>query len=560
MFSSNSIPGIKLSINSLVIICAFYIAIFGNLKFWYALFDILEPSVWSHSLFLISFLFLLVTLLIILLSLFSSRYTIKPVLAIVLIATSVVAYFMDAYGTIISSEMIQNVAETDIREAGDLFSLNMFGFILLHGVVPSLLLFFVKITDKSFINELGARVGLLVVTIIITTISVFWSYKDYTFVIRENRSLRYFINPLYPVNSLINYVRSESNRKHKIQIVFNDAKAENKSLTDKKTLLVLVVGETARASSFHLNGYKKNTTPQLDKLQIINFTNTSSCGTATAESLPCMFSRVTREGYDKNTVRDEENLMDALKYADIDTLWRENNSSCKGICERIKTQHMSINDDGALCNDAGCYDEVLLNKLGDYINNLKNDSVIVLHQMGSHGPAYYKRIPKEFAVFTPECKTKSVQNCSQEEIENSYDNTILYTDYFLSKVIALLKEKSDLYNTSMIYMSDHGESLGENGIYLHGLPYFIAPVEQTHIPFMIWLSEGIEMDKNIDVSCLQNNQSEEYSHDNLLHSVLGIMDVKTNSYNTDYDIFSSCRSNGIEQAVSVNSAEEKILN
>jgi lipid A ethanolaminephosphotransferase len=179
--------------------------------------------------------------------------------------------------------------------------------------------------------------------------------------------------------------------------------------------------------------------------------------------------------------------------------------------------------------------------LDNYVNNIKRDTVIVLHTQGSHGPAYYRRYPEAFKIFEPECRTSTVQDCSDTEVMNAYDNTIMYTDYFLSKVIDYLATKSAAINPAMLYISDHGESLGEDGAYLHGLPYFIAPEYQKRVPLILWLSDGFKTSKELNESCLSGKTDTPLSHDNILHSVMGVMDVSAGLYRADLDIFSSCR-------------------
>jgi lipid A ethanolaminephosphotransferase len=165
----------------------------------------------------------------------------------------------------------------------------------------------------------------------------------------------------------------------------------------------------------------------------------------------------------------------------------------------------------------------------------------VIHQLGSHGPAYYLRYPEKFRRFTPDCRTAELGNCSPEEIVNAYDNSILYTDYIVSTVIDMLKAREAKMAGSMIYMSDHGESLGENELYLHGAPYFIAPSQQTHIPFVLWT--GKETRAGIDQPCLKATAGEPRSHDNLFHTVLGLMNVATEVYDPALDALAACRTN-----------------
>jgi lipid A ethanolaminephosphotransferase len=303
---------------------------------------------------------------------------------------------------------------------------------------------------------------------------------------------------------------------------------------------VIVVGEAARASEFSLNGYARDTNPELSKLDIVNYRNVTSCGTETAVSVPCMFSKFTREDYSDSKAKRSENLLDVLKHAGFDLLWKDNNSSSRGVAVRIGEQNVQDLKVPGLCHDTECYDEILLYQLQDYIDKLANDGVIVLHMKGSHGPAYYLRSPEKFKKFLPECRTNQLQDCPRQELINAYDNTIVYSDYVLSQVIKLLQQNNQRFDTAMLYMADHGESTGEKGIYLHAAPYMIAPDEQTHIGALQWFSPSFLQRMKLDKSCLLRKADEPLSQDNLFHSVLGLLDVKTSAYDTSLDMFASC--------------------
>jgi lipid A ethanolaminephosphotransferase len=176
--------------------------------------------------------------------------------------------------------------------------------------------------------------------------------------------------------------------------------------------------------------------------------------------------------------------------------------------------------------------------LQEYIDaHPKGEIVIVLHQMGNHGPAYYKRYPKSFEKFSPVCKSNQLEQCTQSQITNAYDNAILYTDYFLSKVIGLLKANDEKFATAMFYVSDHGESLGENGLYLHGFPYAIAPEAQKHVPAVMWFGKQYEIKKEI----VKRNASKAYNHDFLYHTMLGMLEVNTSIYRPELDILHDAR-------------------
>ena len=242
--------------------------------------------------------------------------------------------------------------------------------------------------------------------------------------------------------------------------------------------------------------------------------------------MPCIFSSLNKSNYSKEEFKYNDNLIELIKKSGFEVLWVDNNSGCKSVCDRVKTVKMhTIETKNNI--DKEIFDEKMLKVLEEFMNNNKKDDLfIVLHQMGSHGPAYYKRTPKEFYQFKPICDSIELQQCSLERIKNSYDNTILYTDYFLSKIITILKEKTEV-NTAMFYVSDHGQSLGENGVYLHGMPYIIAPKNQKHIPMLIWLSANFIKEFKLDNRCIKNTINQQLSHDNLFHSILDLLKIDT---------------------------------
>ncbi|URK88364.1 sulfatase-like hydrolase/transferase [Rhizobium sp. RCAM05350] len=301
--------------------------------------------------------------------------------------------------------------------------------------------------------------------------------------------------------------------------------------------------------NFSLNGYDRETNPELKTLGVTNFTRTTSCGTATTVSLPCMFSVYGRKNYSDRKARSTDTLMDVLRRAGVDGYWWDNNTGSKGIADLISFASLTKQKNSKLCKDGECLDDIFLTQLDEKLAGITKNTVIVLHQIGSHGPAYYLRYPEEFRRFKPDCRTAQLSDCSRDEIVNAYDNTILYTDHNLSEVIKLLKKHQDTVDGAMIYMSDHGESLGENGLFLHGAPYMFAPAEQTHVPFIAWFSDQYAQLTGLDRSCLQTYADAPTSHDNLFHTVLGMMDVVTKVYNPNLDVFASCRSKAIANPI-----------
>ena len=307
--------------------------------------------------------------------------------------------------------------------------------------------------------------------------------------------------------------------------------------------MVLVVGEASRAANFSLNGYQRNTNPLLKKDHVISFKDTHSCGTYTRLSVPCMFSYLTRKQYNQAIAHHQSNLIDILVRAGFRVLWRDNDGGCFGTCRSahyIDAKHLAKNNSGKL------YDNLLLKKLQKTLQKQRGDIVLILHVHGSHG-TYHDRYPASFAYYKPYCQANGFRSCSHQSLVNAYDNTIRYTDQFLDKVITLLKHNNKQYDTAMVYLSDHGESLGEHGFYAHGAPYAIAPDYQKHIPLIVWLSKSYAKSFNINTQCLQQHINRPYSQDNLFHSMLGLMAIKTKLYNPKLDIFASCHPREIKK-------------
>jgi len=522
---------------------ALFLVLFSNQSFWKATLKIVHNLSVENIGFACSLLIVLIVLLNLFLSLVCFKYIFKPLVVVLLVTAALASYFMDSYGVMLDRTMVQNVMQTDYAEAFELLNPQMFFRLFLLGVIPSLFVLRIDTQYKTFARELGTKLIVIVLSLLVIVALVFCFYQNYSSLSRNNRYLKYLINPTSYIYSLGSYVNRLHRDKHSVikPLGKDAAVTETWKKGDKNNLVILVLGETARQMNFSLNGYKRETNPLTSKQGVINFKNFYSCGTATAVSLPCLFSHLDRGSYSDSKAKGQEGLLDVLSHAGIEVLWRDNNSGCKGACDRIKTDKMARLDVADLCNSSECYDEILLYKLQEYIENIKGDAVIVLHQKGSHGPAYYLRYPPSFEQFRPVCTTNQLQECPQQEIVNAYDNTILYTDYFLSKTIDLLKRNLKKFNTAMIYVSDHGESLGENNLYLHGLPYFIAPDEQKHVPFMLWFSDKFAASNSIDRPCLHGQTEAGYSHDNIFHSVLGLMSVSTTVYDKKLDLFAGCR-------------------
>jgi lipid A ethanolaminephosphotransferase len=514
----------------LIVIAAIFFILFDNFAFFKNLVSIypVEPK---NIIILFSIAVMFTCTTIMLFSLLFHKYTTKPILIIILLISSLVAYFMNNYSIVIDEAMIKNIIETDTSEVLDLLNVKLFIYLALVGILPSIIILKVRIKYKPFTKAVLTKITLFSCALIINLAMIFFMSDFYSSFFREHTQLRYYSNPLAYIYSVVRYLDHNLDKGTTIKIKPIGTDARISETDNDRELIILVVGETARADRFSLNGYAKETNPLLKKEDIINFPDVHSCGTSTAVCVSCMFSKYTREEYSRKKADSTYNILDVLKIAGVNILWRDNNSDSKGVALRVPFENYRTPDKNTVCNPE-CRDEGMLVGLQEYIDSRKTgDILIVLHQMGNHGPAYYKRYPESFEKFTPVCKTNQLEKCTSEEINNAYDNAILYTDYFLSKVITLLKQ-NDKFETAMFYISDHGESLGENNIYLHGMPYFMAPEEQIHIPAIMWFGDGFKIDKDN----LREVAKEEHSQDYIFNTLLGIMEVKTTIYDKDRDI------------------------
>jgi lipid A ethanolaminephosphotransferase len=519
---------------SIIFLSSLFIVFFDNFSFFRNVLEV-YPFNGSNALFLLSLGIVLFLFICLLLVLVSFKYTLKPILIFFFVVASLLNYFMQTYHVVIDSEMIRNSLQTDLHETRDLLSFQLFTYLLLLGILPSWLVFKVKIEYPSFLKNLWFKLKAGLVLIALIVIILLSLSKFYTSFFREHKPLRYYTNPTYFIYSFGKYISKEFTVDPTYKQIGLDAKLMPSA---KKKLVIMVVGEAAREDKFSLNGYKKMTNPLLKQEDLISLSNVYSCGTSTAYSVPCMFSVYNRGDYSYKKAMFTDNVLDILKHTkQVALLWRDNNSDSKGVALRIPHKDYKLAKNNPIC-DEECRDIGMLVGLDDFIKkNDGKDIFIVLHQMGNHGPAYYKRYTKDFDKFNPTCKTNQLEKCTKEEINNAYDNAILYTDYFLYKTITFLKSYKNKYETAMIYMSDHGESLGEKGIYLHGMPYLIAPKEQKHIGALVWVGDE-NLKKQVDYQGLKKARNQKFSQDYLFHSILGIMGVKTNVYNPKLDIFS----------------------
>ncbi|MGN5051367.1 phosphoethanolamine transferase [Aeromonas veronii] len=474
---------------------------------------------------------------------FTFRFVLKPFFTVLILTGSIVSYAMLKYGVIFDAGMIQNIVETNSGEAGAYLNGSVALWFLLTGLLPVLVLWSLRIRYPArWYQGLAWRAGVLAISLLFIGGVASLYYQDYASVGRNNKSLAKEIVPANYVHGLYKYGRDVLFATPiPYQQLGTDARVVARG--SKPTLMFLVVGETARSQNYSLNGYGKATNSFTAKEQgVVSFRNVRSCGTATAVSVPCMFSNLTRRGYDDQLASSRDGLLDVLQHAGVSVLWKENDGGCKGVCRNVPTIEILPKSYPALCQGESCYDEVLLEGLDQQIAGMKGNKLVAFHLMGSHGPTYFRRYPASERVFMPDCPRSDIENCSNEELVNTYDNTIRYTDKVVGLLIDKLKSLESQYDVGLVYLSDHGESLGAMGLYLHGTPYKFAPDDQTRVPLLTWFSPQLQADRQLDMGCLAAEaSSQRFSHDNLFHSMLGIMDVQTRVYDNKLDLFKPCR-------------------
>lgn len=531
---------------------ALWMAVLCNGALWRALLALPETASLRGALFVAGFGLMIALLTGAVLALFAWRWTIKPAIAFFLVSAALGAHFMSTYGVVIDPSMMTNVVQTNVGEARDLLSTRLLLYVLVLAVLPIALLWRVPLQRLGIGAQIARNLGAFVIAWLVLAALLFALFADFSATMRNHRSMRYLINPLTSFFSL-GVVAYESNRKPAgpPQPIGVGAQIEARAAGSAPPLLLMVVGETARADHFSLNGYPRPTNPELAKLGVASFADVTSCGTNTAASLPCMFSHLGKRAFESRS-GEYENLLDLVQRAGMAVLWLDNQAGCKGLCDRVPNAYANTQPPGqpalpaGLCNEGECLDEALLLGLDARLAALpaaarERGVLLVLHQMGSHGPAYSKRSPPDRKPFMPECTTNVLQQCDHASLVNAYDNSIAYTDHVLAQSIGWLQQQAGRFAPMLLYVSDHGESLGENGLYLHGLPYAVAPREQTHVPMVAWVPASGRGAEGASMACLAKLRDKPLSHDNLFHIALGALGIRAPEYKPELDAFAACR-------------------
>lgn len=536
-------PIVRMRTELLALLLSLFFALACNRSFWKAVLvghDLSASGSWG---LVIGVLGVLVAANFLLLSLLLSRWTAKPILVFLVVATAFAVYFMETFGVYLDPSMLRNALKTDFHEASELFTWGMLPYLLGYAALPLMLLSRVRITPVSARRAVVGRVVAVVLALAVGGGSLMAIFQEMASLMRNHKEVRYLITPPNYLYSMARVAGAEVRAADRPREVVGADAAMGSGWQQRRkpVLFVLVIGETARAANWGLSGYARQTTPELAKLDVINFAKVSACGTNTEVSLPCMLSAVGRRNYDEARIRGSESILHVLARAGFSVQWRDNQSGCKGVCDGIAEVRLSAAAVPGICDGERCLDDILLHGLDQVLADGHGNRVIVMHQLGNHGPAYYKRYPPEFRRFLPACENPDLAKCSREEVVNAYDNALLYTDAMLAKTVAFLRAQASKFDTAMLYVSDHGESLGENNLYLHGVPYAIAPRVQVEVPMVMWASSGFAGSFGLDVNCLRERAAEAVSHDHLFHSLLGLLDVSTGAYVAEYDLSHKCR-------------------
>jgi lipid A ethanolaminephosphotransferase len=466
----------------------------------------------------------------------------KVLLAVLILVSAASAYYAQTFGVRLNEEIVQSIFETQRAEAAAMITTGSVGWIVLFGVVPAVLVLLVPLRFMPTWRSLGWRAVIILGAAGLMFLPPLFAGRNYVYFERNHRGMYDVFNPYAALSGTFHYLqRDVFRRKHAMVPIGTDAAlAPGAAAADRKRVVVLVVGETARAENQSLQGYARETNPEMKRAGAIYFSDAWSCGTATTVSVPCMFSNMTRAKFDKPVAKAHWNALDVLQHAGVDVYWRDNDEGCKDVCLRVPNDDLTDAKVDGLCDADGCLDEVLVTDLPQRLAKMRSPALLVLHIKGSHGPAYFQRYPKAFAVFGPGCDTAEVQTCSYAQTVASYDNTILYTDHILGKVVDALKAAPEI-DSAMMYLSDHGESLGENDIYLHGADWATGPTQQKHIPMLMWLSPSWVRDRGVNLDCMNRRRVQPVSQDNLFHTLLGFFGTQTTVYAPNLDLLAGCR-------------------
>jgi lipid A ethanolaminephosphotransferase len=437
----------------------------------------------------------------------------RILLAILAVINATATYFIFTYSVMIDATTIENVFNTRYSEASGFFSWGLWLSIVVFGVLPALYCLLQPVvigSAKKLGIYCGSSLAIVLVVALMNISQTLWISQHDT----ELGGL------LQPWSYVVNTCRIISSH--------HDEQAEEIKLPDgriadhDKAVVVLVIGESARKANFQLYGYKRDTNPLLSRQNGLKVYQATSCATYTTAGCKAILEP-------KNSGDLYEVLPNYAFRTGVDVSWRTYNWGEPPI---HIDEYLTDTDLAAKYPDVdGRYDCILYAGLRQRIESSKKDKVlIILHTSTSHGPKYADKYPKEFEVYKPVAKSIEEGEKNVGMLVNAYDNTIRYTDYLLDSLINTLREMTD-WKTAMIFISDHGESLGENKVFMHGLPMKLAPKVQYEIPFLVWTSDGFRNYK--PATELPPVLEQHY----IFHSVLNLLSIQSPAYDKDFDIF-----------------------
>ncbi|MFN3630885.1 MAG: phosphoethanolamine transferase [Casimicrobiaceae bacterium] len=536
---------LKLHPGAFIVLAALYLALTANLSvplvFWRAPDAGTGLGRWLFSASGWLLAWWLVAAVLLLLSLpFGVRGT-RVLVALSLLVAAPLGYFALFYGVRFDRSMLVNVLETHVAEARDLIGWRLVLWFLVLGVAPAFLVLRLPLFAPRPIHDRLLRLGMLFVVLTLSLSLALLQYQRFASAGRNKTIAFYDVAPINLLAAAGTEAVKRLDRPPVREPVGTDARVAY--ALPKPRLVVFVLGETARAQNFSWNGYERETSPRMRALDPVFFPTASACGTTTATSVPCIFSGLGSNDYSYRAARARETLIDVVARAGVRVLWRDNDAGCKGVCERAEYEDFNEAGHPLWCRQderGECWDEILLEGLEAKLLAQPRDTLVVLHLKGSHGPAYFKRYPPAFERFTPACRVKELSACTTEGLVNAYDNTIVYTDHVLGETQALLARLADRFSPVLLYASDHGESLGELGLFLHGTPRPIAPETQTRVPMLAWVSSEFIARAGWNEACVRSAGRPGKGHDNLYPTLLGLLGIQTVAYRAELDLFAGC--------------------
>lgn len=528
---------------ALVFLFSLWVALTCNLGYWTTVVSGNAPDNLPGVAFLANLALLTLGLISLVMLLLAVGVFTRVVLMLTLLVSAAAGYFTHKFGTLIDANMLINVFETDPAEASDLLTLPFVATVTLLGLLPAIAVWKYRLNRRSLPIAIRDRSVALLLALCMIAGPLYISQKEVMSFGRNHREVRHAIAPINAISAGFTLARDalETTPAYR-QIGLDAAHIDAELHGELPRVHVLIIGETARAQNFSLDGYVRNTNPELQAIDNVLYSSASSCGTATATSLPCMLTEGGKDGFDRVDRQQQDNLLDIAARAGYAVHWIDNGNGCKTLCDRVDSRDVHLANVDSLCSETACFDEILVHELKSLLTSVSSDTLVVMHPLGSHGPAYFRRYPEEYRRFLPDCRSQNFGDCSTEEIVNSYDNTILYTDHVIAAAIDALAAESDRINPSLLYMSDHGESLGEHNLFLHGMPYNLAPETQKQVPMISWFGETALPGLGQHSGCQPANTQNGISHDNLFHTELGLLDIQTSAYRKDMDIFAGCKS------------------